>query len=238
MLIMFDRSASMLQCVDGSLPPETSGCETAPSRWDVAATDLTTFLADPAAAELGVALRFFPHDLPAAGCSGGNVAVCDVAACAQPLVELGRLAAAPAPSDTHEVALTNAIAASAPEANSGSTGGTPTYPALAGALSWATAYRAANPDQTTVVVLVTDGEPNGCDEDWDEISSLAVDALSAAGVLTFAVGLTDPNGAGVSVDDMNQLAAAGGTDQAYFVSDGAGAGADLLATLNAIRAGL
>jgi hypothetical protein len=40
----------------------------------------------------------------------------------------------------------------------------------------------------------------GCEEAWDEISLLAIDALATAGVLTFAVGLTDPNGQGLSVD--------------------------------------
>lgn len=103
---------------------------------------------------------------------------------------------------------------------------------------WTRNYQAANPEQSTVVVFVTDGEPNGCAEDWDEIAALAADALGAAGVLTFAVGLTDPNGQGVNVQSMNQLAAAGGTDEAYFVTDGAGSSADLLATLNAIRAAL
>jgi hypothetical protein len=42
----------------------------------------------------------------------------------------------------------------------------------------------------------------------------------------------------VSQDDMNGLAVAGGTERAYFVSDGSTATADLLATLNAIRSGI
>jgi hypothetical protein len=234
MLIMFDRSRSMLVCVDGSEPGST-GCETGPSRWDVAAADLNSFLADPAAAGLGVALRFFPHDLPATGCTGGSMGVCDVAACAVPLVELERLTTDPTPTDAHEAALASAIAASGPDLVSGSSGGTPIYAALAGALSWATAYQSATSGQTTVVVFVTDGEPNGCNEDWRDIRLLAIDALEDANVRTFAVGLTDSNGAGVGMNDLNGLAVAGGTDQAYFVADGANASAGLFATLNAIR---
>jgi hypothetical protein len=45
----------------------------------------------------------------------------------------------------------------------------------------------------------------------------------------------DLNGGGVNQGDLNELADAGGTEQAYFVADGANASLDLLATLNAIR---
>jgi hypothetical protein len=216
----------------------TLGCETGPSRWDVAAAGLTAFVRDPKAAELGVALRFFPHDVPAQGCTGGALGMCDVPACALPLVDLGRLTADPDPTDAQEETLAAAIAASGPGPATDTAGGTPTYPALAGALDWSVVYRAQHPDETNVVVFVTDGEPNGCAETWADIQQLAADALAAANVRTFAVGLTDMNGTGVSQDDMNGLAVAGGTERAYFVSDGSTATADLLATLNAIRSGI
>jgi hypothetical protein len=107
--------------------------------------------------------------------------------------------------------------------------GTPTYAALGGAEQWATAYQTAHPESQTVVVLVTDGEPYGCDTNTQNIARLASDA-NMAGVLTYVIGLT-----GASEAQLNQLAAAGGTEEAYFVSDGNTATADLLAALIAIK---
>lgn len=230
MFVMFDRSTSMEECLDGS--PQSEGCPMG-SRWTSASAALKAFFASPDAADLGVALRFFPHDLPAMGCRGGRNGQgnCDVNACAQPLVDMGTLTADAAPVDAHEAALAAAVDTSFPtEAQ-----GTPISAALDGALTWATAYQAANPDQRTVVVLVTDGEPNGCMTNFRDINQIAADALAAAGVRTYAIGLTNMNGGGVSQADMNSLAEAGGTDQAFFVSDSATAAAELTSTLNAIR---
>jgi hypothetical protein len=226
MIVMFDRSTSMDECLDGS-NPDDGPCPTG-SRWDSASSALNAFFSSPDAADLGVALRFFPHDLPAVGCSQDG---CDVNACAQVLVDMGTLTAAAAPADTHEGALVAAVGASAPTESQG----TPISAALDGALTWATTYQAAHPEQRTVVVFVTDGEPNGCDTDFDDINQIAADALAASGVTTYAIGLTTMTGGGVSQADMNGLAEAGGTDQAFFVSDSATAAMELTATLNAIR---
>jgi hypothetical protein len=100
---------------------------------------------------------------------------------------------------------------------------------------WATAYQAANTDQRTIVVFVTDGQPNGCEEDFDDISQLAADALADSGIRTYMIGLTDVNGMGVNQNDMDQVADAGGTEQAFFVSDGNSATQELIDTFNAIR---
>lgn len=234
MFVMFDRSGSMNECADGTDFIVGEPCASPPSRWDLASFGLHGFFRDPAAAGLGVALRFFPHDLPALGCDGGQTGACDSAACAVPLVDVARLTADPAPTDSHEALLGDAIDGSVPLVMSTS-GGTPIYPALEGALIWAVTRQAGYPDETTVVVFVTDGEPNGCNEDWDAITQLSADALASSNVRTFAVGLTDLNGAGVSMADMDSLASAGGTQQAYFVSDSPDASAELLAALNAIR---
>jgi hypothetical protein len=227
MVVMFDRSTSMEECLDGSMPEDGMPCPTG-SRWTSAAAALNAFFSSPDAADLGVALRFFPHDMPAAGC---NQDECSVMACSQVLVDMGTLTADVAPTDAHEAALINAVMASGPTVSQG----TPISAALDGALTWATAYQAANPEQRTVVVFVTDGEPNGCDTDWDTIHQIAATALAGSGVTTYAIGLTTMDGGGVSQADMNGLAEAGGTDQAFFVSDSATAAAELTATLNAIR---
>lgn len=237
MLVMFDRSSSMLDCTDGTDGADGDDPCMTETRWDAATGALNRFFQSPEADGLGVALRFFPHDLPAAGCFGADNGACDVNACSQVLVDMGTLTAQAAPADAHEEALVAAVASSAPlRAMQGiNTGGTPISAALEGGLLWAGAYQAAHADQKTVLVFVTDGEPNGCEEDFAVISQIAAAALASSGVPTYAIGLTDVNGGGVNQDDMNQLADAGGTTQAFFVSDGATAATDLLETLNAIR---
>jgi hypothetical protein len=171
-----------------------------------------------------LALRFFPHDLPAAGCNQDS---CDLNACATPLVGLAGLTADAAPTDAHEASLISATAMSAP----GMAGqGTPIFAALGGALQWASAQHQKTPDQNSVVVLVTDGEANGCDTDMGHIAALAAKALADAGVRTYAIGLT-----GSQEADMDQIAVAGGTTKGIFISDGVNTKQELLDALAAIR---
>lgn len=220
MLVMFDRSTSMNDEADEL---------TNASRWDLASAALTGFFADPAAGGLQVALRFFPHDSPMAGCNDDE---CSTAACAQPIVPLGTLAAEP--MDVHEQALVAAAVAAVPAArmggNNAGSQGTPISAALSGALSWAAAQRQAAPEENAVVVLVTDGQPNGCDDDITNIAALASNALATSDVRTYAIGLT-----GSRESDMDAIAAAGGTTEGIFISDGATAKQDLLDALEAIR---
>lgn len=216
MLVMFDRSGSMND----------------DNKWPSATAALTAFFQNPGADGLRVALRFFPHDEPAMGCSEGS---CDAMACAQPLVSIGTLSAEPAPTDSHEEQLVRAIANVLPGGRGGRGGGgggqgTPIYAALDGALIWASSHKAMHPDETTVVVFVTDGEPNGCIENFDDIASLAAQALATSAINTYAIGLEGSNQA-----QMNQLAAAGGTDAGIFIGTGATAEQELLDALNAIR---
>ena len=214
MLVMFDRSGSMDQN----------------NKWVDATAALTSFFEDPGAAGLRVALRFFPHDQPVAGCTGGLNGACDTTACAQPLVPIGELTADPAPTDVQEGLLINAIMSSAPGGGGGGGGGTPIYPALEGALQWASNYKAMNPSETTVVIFVTDGQPNGCNEDINAIAALAANALTTSNVPTYAIGLQ-----GSSTMQMDQIAMAGGTNMGIFIGTGANAEQQLLDALNAIR---
>jgi len=207
MMVMFDRSGSMLD----------------DNKWPNATAALSSFFQNPASADLGVALRFFPHDLPAVGCTDDD---CNVTACEQPLVDIATLTADAAPTDAHEGALLTAITNSAP----GMGGGTPLFVALDGALRWATAHQAATPGEKTVVILVTDGEPNGCDEDINNIAGLAATAFGATGLPTYAIGLE-----GSLEAQMNQIAAAGGTTDGIFIGNSANAEQELLDALNAIR---
>jgi hypothetical protein len=80
------------------------------------------------------------------------------------------------------------------------------------------------------VIFLTDGEPNGCEEDFDSISALAANALKTSGVTTYAIGL-----AGSREDQMDQLALAGGTQKGIFIDNSANAQQELLSALDAIR---
>lgn len=214
MFVMFDRSSSMSE----------SANDQGATRWDLTSSALNAFFASPDAGGLQLALRFFPHDQPADGCNQDG---CSMDACGQPLVGLGTLTAAAAPGDTQEQALIAATMSSAP----GMSGqGTPIYAALGGALQWAKAQHAKTPDENSVVVLVTDGEANGCEERIDRIAQLAADALDQDKVRTYAIGLT-----GSQEADMDRIAEAGGTQKGIFVADGANTQQELLDALGAIR---
>jgi hypothetical protein len=215
LLVMFDRSNSMLEPANDLME----------SRWTIASRALAGFFADPDAAGLDVALRFFPHDEPAAGC---NQTECDVAACQKPLVELGTLTADAAPADAQEKALIDATNATMPPPMLGE--GTPISAALDGALRWAADERMKAPTENAAVALVTDGQASGCDVDTPTIAALASSAFAASGIRTYAIGLT-----GSIEDDLNAIAEAGGTEKAIFVADGADAQQALLDALAAIR---
>lgn len=225
LVILFDRSGSMTRT--SSIDPVTML-----DRWQTATSALISFFQSPKAAGLGVALRFFPDDYPAGSCTN---AACDVLACSKVLIDMGKLTADPAPEDSQEGALIAAIATSAPPTDSKLGAGTPISAALDGGLRFAAEYQLSHADEKVVVVMVTDGEAQGCDEDFRDISQLAADALTTSSVATYAIGLADSMGQGVNPDHMNPLAKAGGTDHAFFINDGPMASAALLDAFNAIR---
>lgn len=198
MFITFDKSGSM----DND------------NKWDDATNALKAFFGDPTAADLEVALRFFPQG----GCSENQ---CDVSACATPQVGVGALTVDPAPMDTQEQALVGAINSTSPG------GATPISAALEGGIQWSTQYLQQNPDHKVVVILVTDGEPNGCQENIGAIANIAAAGL-LQNVFTYTVGLQGSN-----EGQLNQIAQAGG-GSGFFIGNG-NAEAELLAALQAIR---
>jgi hypothetical protein len=224
MMIMFDRSTSMVS--ERTIDPATGL-----NRWETATSALKNFLSHPQTEGLGVALRFFPHDLPAVGCASQ---VCDIAACATPLVELDRLTAEVAPLDDHETKLFEAIDEALPIVVPRMDGRTPTGAALEGAVEWALNHQAKNPDERTAIMIVTDGEPDGCEERVFYLMQHVARALEA-GIGTYFIGIADPTGKGLNRAAMDYLASAGGTERAYYITDGPSATRDLLETLEAVR---
>ena len=165
-------------------------------RWNRAMAGLKAFLQDPQSAGIWVAINFFPKPLPQQEClSEGYV---------DPAVDFGLLPG-------HAAALIAAIDAETPDGRS-----TPVHPALGGAIRKAmTIAKQAKEEQrpaSAAVLLVTDGEPEGnCERSHDAIAELARLGLQND-VRTFVVGLP-----GVHRDFANQVAKAGGTEQAIII---------------------
>ena len=79
----------------------------------------------------------------------------------------------------------------------------------------ATAYQDAHPKHKVVVVLSTDGEPNSCGlTTIDNIAALAKSARNYNGVLTYVIGVE-----GSIIANLNKIAAAGGTNEAYDITN-------------------
>jgi hypothetical protein len=200
-----------LQPVAMYIVVDKSGSMDDNNKWQDAEQAFLSFFQDPAADDLKVALRFWPQG----SCNSDS---CNTDACAQPAVDVGLLS-----DPAHEAALVAAYQAEGPD------GDTPMSAALAGACQWAQTYGAANPAEKPVVILVTDGEPNGCEEDAVDIAAYAAAVYASDDVLTFAVGLQ-----GSGEGTMNTIAAAGGTNMGIFIGSN-NAAAELLAALKAIQ---
>ncbi len=119
-------------------------------------------------------------------------------------------------------AIAAAIASAVPEGTT-----TPTLTALDGAIQYLLARRDSGIGRLPVIVLATDGRPEGCYFDTvQSAGDLAQRAYTDNGLKTFVIGLGN-------VDGLNQIAAAGGTGTAITTS---GTVKDeILAALDTIR---
>lgn len=192
---------SLYVMLDKSMSMET--------RWSRAMAGLKAFLQDPKSKGIDVALSFFPKSVGSQQCGSEHYMT--------PAVDYGLLPG-------HASKLIAAIDSEQPDGRS-----TPVFPALGGAIrkSMALAKQAndANRPASFAVLLVTDGEPEGCEEDQAEIAEQASFGLTR-GVRTFVVGLP-----GVDRDFANLVASAGGTSSAILIdsNDVEGAFQDALA---------
>ena len=198
MYIMFDQSSSMSAPVPNANPPATW--------WQTAQAAVAGFVQDPRAAGIGVGIQFFPYKGSVAG-PDPNVASssCFIPNYVTPEVEVGLL-----PGNAG--ALVNSIQGHAP------TTFTPTSSALQGAIQHMKAWGPQHAGRQPVVVLVTDGFPTECDpQDPSLIAQIAKTAYDQdPRVLTFVVGFQT----GEALDNLGQIAKAGGTVSAFLIKDG------------------
>jgi len=211
LVFMYDRSGSMGDVGDGFDPK---------GKWDPVGKGMKAFFQDPESHTLNASLKFFPL------ADGDLEQVCDHDYGA-PDVALSSVA----DSD----AFVSAIDREHPG------GGTPTLPALRGAIAYAKKV-ATERSEKAAVVLVTDGEPGfgidgvfqpGCDGNTiDAVADAARAAMNGTpSVPTHVIGV------GPALSNLDAVAAAGGTGKAYMidVSDPASTKQKLLDALRAIR---
>jgi hypothetical protein len=105
-------------------------------------------------------------------------------------------------------------------------GGTPTLPALTGAVEAATNHLATTPGHKVVVVLATDGLPTVCDPALDDpndiqaianLAQVASDGV-AQGVQTFVIGVFSPSEQNEVQGNLDSIAMAGGSGSAFVAT--------------------
>jgi hypothetical protein len=193
LFVMFDQSGSMLtKDMDGG----------GLTRLDAVRNGVYQFLKAPESAGLGVGIGYFGYHPLSCMCTS-----CNPADYATPKVEIGELPGQAA-------ALMASLGGIEP------TGETPTGAAIRGACTYAKARKAANPMRNISILLVTDGEPKaplsmatGCNPTLEDAVAAAGEC-AAAGISTYVLGV------GPSLDNLNKIAAAGQTKNAYLVAAG------------------
>jgi len=123
-------------------------------------------------------------------------------------------------------------------------GATPTLPALQGAVDGAVSWANANPSHSVIVVLTTDGLPTVCDPDIEgpdptlAIQNLANAAAvgAAQDVPTWVIGVFAPDEAVEATPNLDAIAVAGGTDEAFIIDSSGSVTQDFIAALNEVRA--
>lgn len=201
-VFVYDKSGSMGNPDDGFDPA---------ARWAPMQAGMAAFFADPSSSSISAALSFFPvnGDLETA-CNGPY----DNPQAANPR----GLPLTPLDSEAGRNAFVSLLTSTKPA------GGTPTLAALRGGVELARKIAADRPGEKTVIVLVTDGEPGffvegqvveGCaDNDVAHVAQVAAGALAGSpSIPTYVIGI------GPSLDALQAIAEAGGTNRATIMSD-------------------
>ncbi|HEY6081511.1 MAG TPA: vWA domain-containing protein, partial [Polyangiaceae bacterium] len=169
-------------------------------KWRPVVAATRAFFEDATSAGISASLSFFP----------AQDDKCDVATYETPDVAMIAL---PSPS------FGEAIADIDPDTTGKWRGGTPTLAVVQGNAAYLRTLVQQEPDAVHALVLVTDGYPNGCDD--DEIASVVAAVEKAAeNFPTYVIGVKNPPGGPDTVSDLDALALAGGTDSAIFIDTG------------------
>ncbi len=190
-------------------------------KWEPVVAATKTFFADQTAMGISASLIFFP----------GPADICDAATYAEPAVPM-----TPLPSP----AFADAIDQVTPVTEDDWRGGTPTLHVLEGTIDYLEPLALADPGAIYAIVLVTDGNPAECEEEGNTMANVQTTVSAVAErIPTYVVGVQNPPVAGApdALTNLNQIAVAGGTAQAFVIETGdpAQTAADLTAIVNGIR---
>ena len=197
MYLMVDRSVTMREPLDG-IPACTVG-DTVDARWCYAINALAGFFQAPTSNGLGVALGFFPHGTCGWNADFTSQDCCTLGDCCQglkdavPDVGLGEL-------PSHLPALVAALDDQDPLGTT-----TPIEAAIRGLVQFTAG--AKRDSRQMVAVLVTDGEPNGCERDPQALAELLQQHRDTTEITTFVVGVS-----GANFETLEILARAGGAE--------------------------
>ncbi|XXX81673.1 VWA domain-containing protein [Sorangium sp. So ce134] len=173
-------------------------------KWDPVVAATKQFFADPESEGLTASLTFFPAQDDK---------------CAAEIYTTPDVPLTPLPSPAFGAALDQIE----PMTSSDWRGGTPTAWVMRGTSAFIGAQRQQNPGKYAIV-LVTDGYPQGCDEASDTIDAVVADAQAALAesVPTYVIGVENPpiEGAPDTLDDLDEIATAGGTESAVLIDTG------------------
>lgn len=209
------------------------------ANWNAVKAALKTFVDQPSAAGIGVGLEYFPAGDCPEFCSSN--AQCGACGPCMPVPFFGGICTGSAGNacDVNEYATPSVVIANLPGIapviktsldGIAPSGGTPTSAALDGAITYTKQWMTMNPNAVGVAVFATDGEPSDCDTDLANINAIAAGGLNGTpSVKTYVIGV------GSSLTNLNGIAAAGGTGQAYLVDTGGNAQDQFLQAMNAIR---
>jgi hypothetical protein len=128
-------------------------------------------------------------------------------------------------------AITASLAGREPQGN------TPTSAALQGAIDGAGSFATGHAGHTVVAVLATDGIPDECTPSTVAgVAQIAATGLAATpSIKTFVIGVFTPNDATTGAAAVNQIAASGGTGQAFVINTTSNVEQQFVTALNAIR---
>jgi len=219
MYFLVDSSGSMNDSVAGG------------TKWELVSRALSGFLQDPRSAETGLGIGYFPVNASScskgqAGCfciplinlciatEGGGCSVSDYSKPAVALALPSQPAALVNDLESHEIG-----------------GGTPTRPALEGALEYLSGWASQHPERKPLLVLATDGEPVGCDSNTPQTAAdVAARALAGPNAIqTFVIGV------GSALVSLDLIAQAGGTDHAFLVDTNGDVAKEFSDALDQIR---
>ncbi len=209
LVFLLDQSGSMGDCVNQGERAK---------RWEPVESALTTFFTDEASAGLFASLTLFPTEQSADdGCSANPADLeCTASAYATPVV---------APTELPSAVLPDSMPDEPNEY------GTPSAPALAGTVDYALSLKEQG--HKVAIVMVTDGEPQFCDQDNTiENTRNEAERGAAAAIPTYVIGV------GPGLENLESIAEGGGTE-ALIIDSQTGSPAEtqqkLLAKINEIR---